>query len=78
MNLENKPWHIYLKDKLVSRNQKWNPDIQYKDMSLLRTFGCRVYCKNYESIKPAQGGTLPSKTTQEAGMKAFPTWGPKG
>jgi hypothetical protein len=73
----------YRKDKLLSRNQMWNsatdnPSIPYEDMSLLRTFGCRVYCKNYESIKPSKGGTIPSKTTQEAGMKAFPTWGAKG
>ena len=68
----------YLKDKPLSRNQKWNPSIEYEDMSLLRTFGCRVYCKNFESIKPAKGGVQPSKTTQEAGIKAFPTWGPKG
>jgi len=68
----------YLKDKQKSRNQKWDPSIEHEDMSLLRTFGCRVYCKNYESIKPAQGGTLPSKTTQEAGMKAFPTFGARG
>jgi len=73
----------YLKDKKLSRNQMWNSvttnaPIEHEDLSMLRTFGCRVYCKNYESLKPGKGGVQPSKATQEAGMKAFPTWGNKG
>ena len=72
----------YKQDASLSRNQRWysnsaNP-IHYEDLSMLRTFGCRVYCKNYESLKPAKGGTVPSKSTRENDMKFFPTWGNKG
>jgi len=72
----------YKKDAPISRNQRWFENtptpLYYEDLSMLRTFGCRVYCKNFESLKPAQGGTVPSKSTQEDGMKFFPTFGNKG
>ena len=64
-------------DAHKSRNQMWDSSIETEDMGHLRVFGCRVYCKNYESLR--EGGAAPSKMTQqEHGMKSFPTWGDKG
>ena len=72
----------YKKDAKVSKNQRWyansSTPIEYEDLSMLRTFGCRVYCKNYSSLKADKGGTVPSKSTREEGMKHFPTWGDRG
>jgi len=72
----------YKKDAKISKNQRWyansSTPIEYEDLSMLRTFGCRVYCKNYSSLKADKGGTVPSKSTREEGMKHFPTWGDRG
>jgi hypothetical protein len=67
----------YTKDASKSSNQIWDPSIVSEDMSKLRVFGSKVYCKNYESLK-TDAPALSKASQQEYGQSTFPTWGTKG
>jgi len=60
-----------------SSDQVWDPRIEYEDMSKLRVFGAKVYCKNYESLK-TDAPALSKASQREEGQSTFPTWGSKG
>ena len=67
----------YVKDGHKSSNQIWDPRIEQEDMSKLRVFGAKVYCKNYESLK-TDAPALSKASQREEGQSTFPTWGAKG